>query len=189
MEKDILKIMLFVIVCLLLYPQAVNAQNYDCEMYNKALINLDERWDSIPATKKKLKLYYYIRKSKITFRKEFLGRCNFESIKDEPLKWEELSFSSLETDSINCNFCENLNYEYHYEEDAPFLFKDEDTINLNTTEYLPVEIRFSKILYKNNQFALFLMLHKFKHITAAFRFLFEKKEANWELKEILVDTD
>jgi len=184
-----LKIKIFIISCLLLHSLLISAQNYDCEMYNKVLMHIDKKWDLAPSTKKKLKLYYYIRETKSAFAKAYLGSFFFESIKDEPLKWEELSFSSLETDSVNCSFCKNLNYKYHYEEDALFLFEDENTIDLNTIEYIPVEIVFSQILYKDNRIALFFMLQRFKQVTAAHLFLFEKKEANWELKEELVETN
>ena len=100
------------------------AQGYDCEMYNKALTQFDSRWDSTPSPfNNKKKLYYFIRKAKFNLKKIYIESRQFEFFQNNPLRWEDLESFSLETDSVNCNFCGFLNYEYHYEKDAPKLPK------------------------------------------------------------------
>ena len=123
------------------------------------------------------------------FRKAYLKNCHFQAFKDNPLKWENLNFSSYENDSINCKFDTSLKYEYHFFDDAPFYYNEK--LNIDTSKYILTGVKFSQVLYENNKFAIFLMILEFEDHRACYSFLFEKtdREKEWEFKESLVELD
>ena len=152
---------------------SLQSQNDDCEMYNRALIWINQRFRG-----DEIKYYFNIDEIQEKIKKDYFNI----SFQDNVFKGKDLEYSSTETDSLSCIF-DYIKYEF-CDREKEYLMNDLPRRPIiDSTEYIRLGIIFSQILYQKEQYAVFYVVVRDIPINTYFYFLFEKNGDKWEIKD------
>jgi len=166
------------------YSLNIQGQDIDCYIYNKALVHIDSLLSSTTSQK----YYFYIEENKRKITKDILKEFNFKTLQDSILKLENISFSN--PDTIACMF-NNLKFEVcKSDSDKPYLIDIPSSKFIDTTKYFSVGISFYQVMYQECQHALLAVIVRYNlQVTAAYCFLFERKDKVWTIKEMNIEVN
>lgn len=173
------------IIISFIYSLKIQGQNNnDCNIYDKALVRIDSLFSSVTSQK----YYFYIEENTRKITKDLLKTSKLKIVQDSILKLGTLTFSDL--DIISCSWNKDLKTEVcESSSDKPYLFDMPSYIYIGSVVYFPMGITFYQVVYLDNHAILAVIVRYNLQATAAYQFLFEKKEDNWIIKEVEVEVN